>query len=69
MIHSVCGDKLKQWDLSLPQVEFVYNNVVHSATGKSPFSLVYTSILRHVVDLIKLIKAPGVSAVIRNMTE
>jgi hypothetical protein len=69
MIRSVCIDKSKKWDNALPQVEFAYNNAVHSATGKSPFSLVYTSVPNHAVDLVKLPKAHGVSIGAQHMAK
>ncbi|KAL6220908.1 hypothetical protein ACLB2K_008661 [Fragaria x ananassa] len=37
-------------------VEFAYNSSMHSVIGKLPFSVVYTSVPRHVVDLAKLPK-------------
>lgn len=68
-VRSVCADKSKKWDNALPQVEFAYNNAVHSAIGKSPFSLVYTSVPNHVVDLVKLPKAHGVSVDAQHMAK
>ena len=56
-------------DLALPQVEFAYYSTVHSATRKTPFVLVYTSVPRHVVDLIKLSKAPEASVAAEKMVE
>lgn len=69
MIHSICGDKSKQWDNALPQVEFAYNSDVHSATGKSHFALIYTSVPNHVIDLVKLPKAHGASTTAEHMAK
>ncbi|KAI5334243.1 hypothetical protein L3X38_024376 [Prunus dulcis] len=55
--------------VSLPQVEFSYNNDVHSVTGKSHFSLVYTSVLNRTIDLVKLLKAHGVSTTTEHVAE
>ena len=53
----------------MPQIEFAYNSAEHSMIGKSSFSLVYTSVPKHVVDLVKLPKAHGVSASAEIMAE
>jgi len=54
LIQCICGNKKGQWDLVLSLAEFAYNNSEHRSTGRSPFSIVYTKVPKHVVDLIKL---------------
>ncbi|CAL2273298.1 unnamed protein product [Prunus armeniaca] len=69
MVCSICGKKPKQLDYALPQVEFSCNNAIHSAIGKSPFSIVYTVVPDHVVDLVKLPIRQKSSVAAENLVE
>jgi hypothetical protein len=41
-----------QWDNTLPQVEFAYNDLGNRSTGKSPFQIVYGMQLKGIFELI-----------------
>ena len=51
MLRTAIGRNLKGWDDCLPHVEFAYNRSIHSATGKSPFEIVYGANPNTLVDL------------------
>jgi len=53
-LRCVIGEKQGTWDLTLPLVEFAYNNAVNRSTGKSPFQIVHGYSPRTPSDLIPL---------------
>jgi transposase InsO family protein len=40
-LHMFCNEEQDDWAKILPIVEFAYNSHVHSASGSSPFELLY----------------------------
>ena len=60
-------DRLKQWDFSIAKAKFAYNNVVHSATGRSMFSIVYMKCPNHALYLVKLPKVLGLSIAVGDL--
>ena len=68
-IRCISGEKPKQWDLALSQVEFAYNSLVNRSTSKSSFVIVYCVPLKHALDLVPLPELPGVSQAIENMAD
>ena len=41
MLKCYAHETQTQWEKYLPLVEFAYNNIVHSSTGKAPFEIIY----------------------------
>ena len=68
-LRSVFDDKPKQWNVTLSQIGFAYNSVVHNATGRYSFSSIYIPSPRHVIDLIKLLWDPWVDFAASNMAK
>ena len=45
MLKCYVVDHKSEWKRYLPLVEFVYNNKVHSSTGKAPFEVIYGKVI------------------------
>ena len=54
LLRSICKDKSRAWDSTLPHVEFAYSNKIYSSTGMSHFTIVYRRVPHHLLDLTKL---------------
>lgn len=68
-IRCLSGSRPKQWDLSLTQAEFCFNNMKNRSTGKCPFEIVYTRVSRLTFDLANFPSFVDVSNEVENMVE
>ncbi|GJY63342.1 RNA-directed DNA polymerase [Tanacetum coccineum] len=55
MLRCCVGKNIQQWDLLLPQIEFVYNHSKNQSIGCSPFEVVYG---RNLVSQLELVPLP-----------
>ncbi|KAA0054242.1 reverse transcriptase [Cucumis melo var. makuwa] len=69
LIRCLSGSKPKQWDLSLAQAEFVFNNMRNRSTNKCPFEIVYTKQPRLTFDLASLLTVVDINQEAENMAE
>ena len=69
LIRCIYGEKPKQWDLMLSQVEFAYNSTVSRSTSKSPFAIFYFVPPKHALDLVPLPRVPRLSQVTEDMDD
>lgn len=69
MLRCVLGDKQKQWNANLPQIEFSFNNMPNQSTGRSFFEIVYARPPQLALDLVSPPKSPGMSMVAESLAE
>ncbi|PKU61177.1 hypothetical protein MA16_Dca028665 [Dendrobium catenatum] len=62
MLRCLVQNHPKAWEEALGQAEFAFNSMPNRSTGQCPFSIVYTKMPNHIVDLTILPKCKSVSA-------
>ncbi|PKU79630.1 putative mitochondrial protein [Dendrobium catenatum] len=62
MLRCLVEDHPKRWEEVLGQAEFAYNSMPNRATGMCPFSIVYTKMPNHIVDVAVLPKCRSAAA-------
>ncbi|KAA0048519.1 RNA-directed DNA polymerase-like protein [Cucumis melo var. makuwa] len=69
LIRCLSGSKPTQWDLSLAQAKFAFNNMRNQSTNKCPFEIVYTKQPRLTFDLASLSTVIDINQEAENMAE
>ncbi|PKU64118.1 hypothetical protein MA16_Dca008024 [Dendrobium catenatum] len=62
MLRCLVQDHPKKWEEKLSQAEFAFNSMPNRSTGHCPFSIVYTKMPNHVVDVAILPKCRSSAA-------
>ena len=61
LLRCLVGEHLRNWDLTIPTAEFVYNSSCNRSIGMSPFEVVRSCKPRKFIDLILMTQHPRVS--------
>lgn len=67
-LSSICHEKPRTWDFLVAQVEFSYSISIYIVIEKSPFTIVYTKVPNHFVDIATLPKVTEFSVAVAELT-
>lgn len=56
ILHCLMANQPKYSDEVLSLANFSYDSMINHSMGRSPFAIVYTKMLNHIVDISKLLK-------------
>ncbi|PKU85250.1 hypothetical protein MA16_Dca025429 [Dendrobium catenatum] len=63
MLRCLVQNHPKAWEEALGQAEFAFNSMPNRSTGQCPFSIIYTKMPNHIVDLAVLPKCKSSAAI------